>query len=275
MDNIWVFSTFVLIFILIIVIGYNIYYGINITHIAKQLEEIKNVEDTNKLVTVVAKQKHIVNLVNIINSLIKDNRKSKIQIKKVNNNFRKSIINISHDLRTPLTTSGGYIQILQSSITEPEHLEYLSIILERQDMVNNLLNQLFEYVCIESGEIIYQHNPIDAKKIFIETLAILYDDFNKKGQEPVVKLTDEDCIIIGDNQGLKRIFSNILFNSLTHGQGEYFFEVCKTQGENITFTFSNRSEAMSEEDLDLIFERFYTKDQARRTTGLGLAIAKV
>ena len=274
MNNIWVLSTFVLVFILLIVIGYNIYYGINIRHITKQLEEIKNIENTNKLVTVIAKQKYIVELVNMVNSLIKDNRKSKIQIKKVNNNFRKSIINISHDLRTPLTTSGGYLQILQSSLTDPEHLEYLSIILERQDMVSNLLNQLFEYVRIESGEITYQHKPVDAKKIFIETLTVFYDDFYKIGQEPVIKLADEDCTIIGDDQGLKRIFSNIIFNSLAHGQGEYSFEICKTEEGNITLTFSNRSEAMSEEDLDLIFERFYTKDQARKTTGLGLAIAK-
>lgn len=274
MDNIGMLSTFVLIFILFVVIIYNIYYSINIRHITKQLEEINDIADTNKLLTVVAKQKDIVNLVNIVNSLIKDSRKSKIQIKKVNNNFRKSIINISHDLRTPLTTSSGYLQMLQTSITDVEHLEYLSIILERQDMVSKLLGQLFEYVRIESCEIIYEYKPIDAKRIFIETLALFYDDFHKKGQEPIVKLIDEDCTIIGDEQGLKRIFSNIIFNSLIHGQGEYFFEVSRTKEENVIFVFSNRSESMSIDDLDLIFDRFYTKDQSRKTTGLGLAIAK-
>lgn len=272
MENIYVILISILVFILLIVIIHNIYYSINIKYIIKQLEEIKDVADTNKLLTVTAKQKDIINLVNIINDLIKDSRIFEIQIKKINDNLRKSIINISHDLRTPLTTSGGYLQMLQKSITDVEHLEYLSIILERHDMVNKLLNQLFEYVRIEAGEITYEHKVIDAKKIFTETIAIFYDDFYKKRQEPTIKLINDNCVIMGDEQGLKRIFSNIIFNSLIHGQGEYYFEISKT--ESIKFTFSNKCEFMSSDDLSLIFDRFYTKDQARKTTGLGLTIAK-
>ncbi|WP_254905181.1 sensor histidine kinase [Clostridium tyrobutyricum] len=142
-------------------------------------------------------------------------------------------------------------------------------------MVKILLEQLFEYVRIESGEIIYKHVPIDAKKILMDTLVMYYDDFYNKSQEPVVHLVDKSCIILGDEQGLKRIFSNILFNSIVHGKGEYGFEVQESK-DNYIFTFSNLSEPMTRDDLDYIFERFYTKDKSRnkKTTGLGLAIAK-
>lgn len=75
-------------------------------------------------------------------------------------------------------------------------------------------------------------------------------------------------------EGLKRIFSNIIFNFLIHEKGEYCSEISREFGENVIFTFSNKSESMSSDDLDLIFERFYTKDQSRKTIGLGLAIAK-
>lgn len=274
MEYIWVVTTFLLMFMFIILVFYHWYYRMNIRHITKQLEEIMNITDTNQLLTVIAKQRDITNLVNILNNLVKDTRMSRIRIKKLTMNFRQSITNISHDLRTPLTTANGYIQMLQTSVTEEEREEYLRIILERQNMVKILLEQLFEYVRIESGEIIYEHVPMDAEKIFIDTLAMYYDDFNKKGQEPTVYLLEKPCIILGDEQGIKRIFSNILFNAAIHGNGGYCFDI--QESDSYVFTFSNISEPMTSDDLDNIFERFYTKDQSRnkKTTGLGLAIAK-
>jgi len=246
----------------------------NIRNITKQLEEIMNTADTNQLLTMVAKQGDIENLANMLNNLVKDVRLSRIRIKRLDKNFRQSITNISHDLRTPLTTAGGYVQILQTAVTDEEQQEYLNIILERQNMVKILLEQLFEYVRIESGEIVYEQVPIDAKKILIDTLAMYYDDFNKKGQEPTVHLLEEPCIIQGDEQGVKRIFSNVLFNAIIHGDGEYCFEIQESNG--YIFTFSNISEPMTREDLDNILDRFYKKDQSRnkKTTGLGLSIAK-
>lgn len=274
MESIYILIIFVLLLLLLLTITYHIYYRLNIKHITQQLEEIMNIKDTNKLFTVIAKQRDIIKLASILNNLIKDTRLSRIRIRRMNQNFRQSITNISHDLRTPLTTAGGYVQMLQSGVTEEEGQEYLSIISERQNMVKKLLEQLFEYVRIESGEIIYEHVPVDAKKILVDTLAMYYDDFNKKGQEPIIHFPEKSCMVQGDEQGVKRIFSNILFNAIVHGKGKYSFEIHET--DVYTFTFSNMSEPMTNDDLDNIFERFYTKDQSRnkKTTGLGLAIAK-
>lgn len=274
MENLWMITTFILLIVLIIFVLYHIYYRMNIRHITKQLEEIMNLTDTNQLLTVIATQKDISNLVNILNNLMKDIRLSRIHIKRLNKNFRESITNISHDLRTPLTTANGYVQMLQTSVIEEERQEYLSIVLERQNMVRKLLEQLFEYVRIESGEIIYETVTIDAKKVLIDTLAMYYDDFYKKGEEPTIHLLEDPCMIRGDEQGVKRIFSNILFNAIVHGKGEYCFEIKESDG--YIFTFSNIGEPMTRDELDYIFERFYTKDQSRnkKTTGLGLAIAK-
>ena len=274
MENVWIIATFILLITLIIFIVYHMYYRMNIKHITKQLEEIINIKDTNQLLTVLARQKDITSLVNMLNNQLNDIRLSSIQIKRLNKNFRDSITNISHDLRTPLTTAGGYVQMLQSDVTEEERQEYLAIVLERQNTVKKLLEQLFEYVRIESGEIVYERVPIDAKSIFIDILAMYYGDFFKKGQEPTVIFPNTPCIIKGDEQGLKRMFSNILFNAITHGNGDYRFEIQETDG--YTFTFSNLSEPMTKDDLNYIFDRFYTKDKSRnkKTTGLGLSIAK-
>lgn len=274
MDNIWEITTFVLIFIIIILIIYYVYYRININHITKELAEIINIKDTNQLLTVKARQGDIVKLVNVLNELIKYTRVSNIRIKRMTMKFREGLTNVAHDLRTPLATASGYVEILQTNVTEEERQEYLKIILERQNLVKILLEQFFEYVRIESGEITYEHVAIDAKKILIDTLAMYYDDFNKKGEEPIVRLLEKPCIILGDEQGLKRIFSNILFNAVIHGRGGYSFEI--QEEDNYVFTFSNISDPMTKDDLEKIFDRFYTKDPSRNknTTGLGLAIVK-
>lgn len=274
MENIWIIATFILLIILIIFIFYHMYYRMNIKHVTKQLEEIINIKDTNQLLTVLARQKDILTLVDILNNHLNENRHSMIQIKRLNKNFRDSITNISHDLRTPLTTAGGYVQMLQGDVTKEERQEYLSIVLERQNTVKKLLEQLFEYVRIESGEIVYESVKVDAKAIFIDVLAMYYNDFFEKGLEPTVIIPSKPCIINGDEQGLKRIFSNILFNAITHGSGDYHFEI--EESDEYIFKFSNRSEYMEEEDLNYIFDRFYTKDKSRnkKTTGLGLSIAK-
>lgn len=274
MKNIWIIYTCILLLVLIIFVLYHMYYRMNIKHITEELNEIITLKDKNQLLTVLARQKDIVDLVNILNDYLKEIRISSIKIKQLNKNFRDSITNISHDLRTPLTTASGYVQMLQSDVTEEEKQEYIGIILEQQNTVKKLLEQLFEYVRIESGEISYERIPIDAKSIFMDVLAMHYNDFFNRGQEPTVIMPDTPCIIEGDEQGLKRIFSNIIFNAVTHGDGGYHFEIKGEEG--YTFIFSNISEPITSEELNCIFERFYTKDKSRnkKTTGLGLSITK-
>lgn len=256
MKNIWMIYTCILLIALIIFVLYHMYYRMNIKHMTEQLNEIMTLKDTNQLLTVLARQKDIVDLVNILNDYLKEMRLSSIKIKQLNKNFRESITNISHDLRTPLTAASGYVQMLQSDVTEEEKQEYIGIILEQQNTVKKLLEQLFEYVRIESGEISYERTPIDAKRIFMDVLAMHYNDFYNRGQEPTIIMPDTPCIIEGDEQGLKRIFSNIIFNAVTHGEDDYHFEIKEDVG--YTFIFSNRSESITSEELNCIFERFYT-----------------
>lgn len=275
MESTWMAIAFISFIMFLIACIYHLCYRINVISITKQLEDLIKVSDTNAQITVSARQKDIVNMVNKINKIVLDNRTAKVKMKRFNKNFRQSIINISHDLRTPLTTASGYIQMLQRDVTEEERKAYLDIILERQNMVKMLLEQLFEYVRIESGEIVYEKELIDARKIFIDTIAMYYDDFNNKNQEPAIILPENKCMILGDINGVQRIFSNIIFNALLHGKGDYVFEI-KEESDGYIFSFSNISQPLSSEDLDNMFERFYTKDKSRnkKTTGLGLSIAK-
>lgn len=130
-------------------------YKTNVRNILRQLQEMKEIE-TNQMVYIEGANKKIAALINEINAVILDGRENKLKTYRLNRRFRQSITNLSHDLRTPLTTAGGYIEMLRENISAEEKLEYISIISERQEMVRMLLEQLFEYARIESGEIKYE-----------------------------------------------------------------------------------------------------------------------
>lgn len=249
-------------------------YRRNVRSILRQLQEIKEIE-TNQLVYIEGSNREIAALINEINAVILGKRESVIKTYRLNRRFRQSITNLSHDLRTPLTTAGGYIEMLREDISAEEKLEYIHIISERQEMVRMLLEQLFEYARLESGEITYETEKTDVKKVFIDVLTMYYDDFSKREEEPQVKVPDEKVWVMGDEKGFKRIFSNIIFNALVHGAGDYHFSIAP-KDNGYEFVFRNASEPLTLEELDYLFDRFYVKDVSRnsKTTGLGLSIAK-
>lgn len=111
--------------------------------------------------------------------------------------------------------------------------------------------------------------------MFVDVLTIYYDDFSRRDEEPKVELPDESVWIMGDERGFKRIFSNIIFNALIHGAGNYHFSISPKEN-GYEFVFGNASEPLTLEELECLFDRFYIKDVSRnsKTTGLGLSIAK-
>lgn len=253
----------------------NHFYRVNIKSLQRQLLKIMG-NDTNAIVRVEAPQKNMIELSDTINQLITNNRETLIAAERLDQSFRESITNVSHDLRTPLTTAGGYLGMIKDpDLSQEERLEYIEIIEERQDMVRKLLDQLFYYARMEAGKIFWQEKNIDIHKLLLEILAMYYNDFEARNVEPDIQIQDCRMMVLGDEDGMRRIFSNIINNGLIHGLGSY--QVKLIAGERgYEFTFSNASEKMEEEELRMIFQRFYCKDTSRtgKTTGLGLAIAK-
>lgn len=251
------------------------FYRRNIKSFQKQLFKIMR-EDTNAIVRVDIPQKDIIALSDVINQLIKRNRETLVAAERLDQSFRESITNVSHDLRTPLTTAGGYLGMIKDpDLSQEERLEYIEIIEERQDMVRKLLDQLFYYARMEAGKDFWHEKRIDIHKLLLEILAMYYNDFEVKEIEPEIQITDCKMMVWGDEDGMRRIFSNIISNGLAHGNGAYQVKLLPVEN-GFEFSFSNASESMEKEELLLIFQRFYCKDTSRtgKSTGLGLAIAK-
>lgn len=250
-------------------------YRKQIRHITEELSMLEK-EDTNYRLSSYCRIGQTEEMIEAVNGIIEKYRKELTELKRENSAYRESITSISHDIRTPLTTAKGYVQMMQR--TEPDEKkrqEYVDIVERRLEDLNGMLNQLFEYARIEAGEMELVPEQINAGNLFAEILSMFYDDFAEKGCEPRVEITRIPCFVLADRQALKRVVENLIKNSLVHGNGNYRMSLV-TEEEKVVMRVSNMTDSIEEKDLEHIFDRFYTTDcsRSRRTTGLGLAIVR-
>lgn len=250
-------------------------YAKQISHMKKELEFIEK-EDTNHKMSsfcAIGKTEEVIGQFNRMLSSYQQNEK---ELKRENRIYRESITSISHDIRTPLTSAKGYLQMLQTDkVPNEKKTEYLKIVELRLDNLTDMLNQMFEYARIEAGEMHLEPEVFNAGNVFAETVSMFYEDFLAKKCEPEVTITEKPCKMNADKQAFIRIVENMLKNALVHGIGDYKLSL-KVKDDKCVISCSNRTNSVEISDLDKIFDRFYTTDLSRskKTTGLGLAIVK-
>ncbi|MCI8483014.1 MAG: HAMP domain-containing histidine kinase [Lachnospiraceae bacterium] len=250
-------------------------YGKQIKHIERQLQLLIT-EDTNYQLTSAVPVGRTNEVIADFNQILEKYRLAGQELQQINRSYRESITGISHDIRTPLTSIKGYVQMVRDpGISQEKKEEYLEIIEGRLVDLTEILDQLFEYARIEAGELQLKTEKLNAGNLFAETLSMFYEDFVKKGCDPEVKISEKPCFIWGDAHAFVRILENLMKNALVHGTGFYEFLMFSEQSW-IVIRISNETETIARKDLDQIFERFYTTDQSgsRKGTGLGLAIAR-
>jgi signal transduction histidine kinase len=232
--------------------------------------------DTNQLICTQLSQKEFCDLAKHINQALVSHKEAVRKQKKSDRLFRETITAISHDLRTPLTSAGGYIQMMNRQDLSPEkRREYGMIVEERMEAVRSLLDQLFEYARLSNNELKLCEDTVSINDVLRDTVSLYYDDFLSRGVEPELEIPDQAWLVRADRGALKRIFSNVIYNALIHGKGPYRI-TSRLKGGTAVIECSNTALGITAADLDSLFERFYTTDLSRqkKSTGLGLAIAK-
>ena len=232
--------------------------------------------DSQILVPVDFQTPEVGRLVYEINALVEKYRKSVAELQHKDETIKETITNLAHDVRTPLTSIEGYAKILKDSGSLSEKdLEAVGTILERTDTLKRLLNQLFDFARLESDSFEYREVPVDLNAILRKTAVSFYSNFEAKGEEPVIQIAEEEFKYVADPDAVTRVFSNIIFNALVHGKTNYSIASWR-EPEAYAFCFRNDAGDIAPEDLDRLFDRFFTTDKSRskKTTGLGLAIAK-
>ena len=190
--------------------------------------------------------------------------------------LRQQIANVSHDLRTPLTSILGYLQLLDApGLAEEERKEYLSVVESRARALQSLITSFYDLSRLEGGEYPLRREPVDLHASLAGLLAAFYSDFTDKGFDMDVSLEEGLPTVWADSGAVLRVFTNLLRNALDHGAGRMSIRLYR-EGDCLVSSFANETEELAEEDVPHVFDRFFTSDKMRtgRNTGLGLAIVK-
>jgi signal transduction histidine kinase len=211
-----------------------------------------------------------------INNQIDLTKKAKVEKRVIENELKKSISYISHDIRTPMTSILGYIQFLESDKITPEmRKEYTRIIKNSARRLKVLLEDYFELSIIAQADYPMKIETIKLNHLILEVLVGFYEEFNIRNIEPSINIPDHDIIIMADSSAVKRVIENLAVNAARHSSGHVSIQLEKFN-TSVQLTISNSVNQLSEQDLHHMFDRFYKADQTRtgRGTGLGLPIAK-
>lgn len=269
MKWLWLGTCIVLV---IVIIKYGIYRW-QIREICHQLVFLKK-EETNKRVQTDLSKKEILELANQINQMIDEQEHESLLIRKKETQLRETLTNISHDIRTPLTSMKGFFELLVEEKDEAKKLHYERTIRERMEDLSYLLEELFTYTKLqnETYELVLEQQ--DFTRLVMDSLFSFYEQWKEKNIKPDVSIDEKPVMIMCNDIAVKRILTNVLRNAMIHGNGQ--IEICyKIKKDGVLFQCYNGCGDIEELEIGRVFERFYKADAARSesSSGLGLSIA--
>lgn len=225
--------------------------------------------ETNTLISISSRDRAMLSLANTVNVQLAALRDERHRYQQGDMELKNAVTNIAHDLRTPLTAILGYLELLAKEEKSDSAERYISVIQERAESLKKLTEELFRYSVILSTQE-YAEEPIDLKGSLEESIAAFYTALNERGIVPNVKLPEDKVVRLLDRAALSRVFSNLLQNVIKYSDGD--LNVILTEAGQIEF--SNTAAALNEVQIGRLFDRFYTVEDARNATGLGLSIAR-
>ncbi len=263
----------ILIILLIIAISYLLLLKISINKLNNDLNKKIN-NKSNIILTSNISDKDLNKLINTINNSLKDYQDIQNEYENKSNNLQKMMMNISHDLRTPLTSALGYIDIiLKSDIKNKEEVKNLKIIEDRLKRLSELVDSFFMFSKIISNSDNIVLDDVNIIAVLEKAISNHYEDFSNSKRIINFKTNKRKIIIKSNELMLSRIFDNLIRNAFIHSLGNLDINVYSDK--TLVISFSNDLLYPSL-DIDRIFDEFYTVDISRTKghTGLGLAIAK-
>lgn len=226
--------------------------------------------DTNTLISISSRDPAMLALASDINAELRRLRAQRRRYQQGDLELKAAVTNISHDLRTPLTAICGYLELLEGEEASPKVREYLGVIGGRTLLLRQLTEELFRYCVVLSDPGGQSAEELSVNSVLEASLAAFYADFTAQGILPTVHIPQEKVVRRLDRAALSRVFSNLLSNAAKYSDGD--LEVTLTPRGAVVF--ANTSRALSGVEVQKLFDRFYTVEAARKSTGLGLSIAR-
>ena len=265
------------VFIIISILGITILYLLIKLYLMKKslkeieisLEQILK-EDTNNLISISTSDKDIRKIAQILNKNLQDLRKQKLQYQNGNQELKRTITNISHDIRTPLTGIIGYMDLIKEEADEHKKQKYLEIIERKANDLTLLTEQLFNYSKTMDTPTHIKKETHCINEIIEETLVSFYSIFKANNIVPEIEICKEKIYRNIDKNTMTRVFENILSNVSKYSDGKFKIKL----EDNGKITFSNKAESLDATTVQKIFDRYFTVENAKKSTGIGLSIAK-
>ncbi|MBM7676867.1 sensor histidine kinase [Gracilibacillus alcaliphilus] len=216
-----------------------------------------------------------------VNRLLSHNQKVVADNVRTKASMKKMLSNMSHDLKTPLTVILVYIEKLNKdkTISEEERYEIMTRLHEKILNVIGLMNKFFDLAKLESGDDDFPISRLSVNEICRKNVLEFYHLLQEKGLRVEVDIPEQDYFILGNENSLNRILSNLISNAIHYGSdGGVIGLTIREVGENIAIDIWDEGKGIAEPHQDRVFERLYTMDDARNPefqgSGLGLSITK-
>lgn len=226
-------------------------------------------EDTNTLIDISSRDPYMRKLAAEINIQLRLLRKERHSYQQGDLELKEAVTNISHDLRTPLTAISGYLDLLEKEEKSEAVQRYLLQIQNRTEALKNLTEELFRYSVVTSLQE-YHPEKINVVRVLEESLLSFYAAMQQRGIHPEIDLPEGPIWYELDPDGLNRVFSNIISNALKYSDGDFSV----TMMNDGSIVFSNTARNLTKVMVGRLFDRFYTVEASRNSTGLGLSIAR-
>ena len=265
----WLWVTIGIMALIILILGINNYM------LRKSAKEIKTafaeklITDTNTLIDISCGDRCMRDLADSLNQQLEILQKERHRFHQGDLELKNAITSISHDLRTPLTAICAYLDLLNREEINEKVRRYLAQIQNRANVLKNLTEELFHYSVVTTSQEL-KPDRVNMVHILQESLLSFYGVMQEKGIQPQIDLPEIPVWRELDVSALNRIFSNIISNAVKYTDGD--FSVCMKEDGSIIF--SNRAESLNIVSVGRLFDRFYTVEARRNSTGLGLSIAK-
>ena len=190
------------------------------------------------------------------------------------------VVYLAHDIKTPLTSVIGYLNLLDElpDMPDDQKIKYIKITLNKAYHLEKLINEFFDITRYNLQNITLEKEQIDLYYMLVQMADEFYPVLTPKRKKIVIH-ANEDITVFGDPNKLARVFNNILKNAVAYSDDNSIIEIsAKALADNMVIEFKNTGKTIPKDQLTSIFEKFYRMDVARSTAtggaGLGLAIAK-
>lgn len=191
------------------------------------------------------------------------------------------ITNVAHDLRTPLTTIVGYLELIKddTALSKEDVHKYSGIAYEKSIRLQEMMDDLFEFTKLDNADIKLNKSMINLSGLIMQMTDEFYPSFKDCNITPIVNLPEENIYVQGDGQLLARVFDNLISNALKYGYHNTDLKIEVSGDEKYAIVkVINHGDTIASEDIPLLFNKFYRTDSSRNSktggTGLGLAITK-